>query len=493
MNDLFLTYKITEHNNESKYFSIFLHDPFNRPSRERLPSIHDAVAKWAGNHAGVVTFSDLSQKSKSGSLETQLTDYLYGNGNFNADRLIRHLEMFHRKENIHRYTLRPGAPAEGQDIVGRENEMQKIHDLLHDDKSIHLRAPRRYGKTTTLRKINGDLNATRQCSIHVDLIANETAVGLFAAIAMTAMDHSSCRKNLRKIRELARWPGKSENITSKNQARQRLANQIKSNVWSFANRLLLRLGESKAILLLDEFSVFLKSAVEANMDEAKQLCQRLFLARTQSPVVRQVLCGSSGLAAYMGFYDLNDEFSDLHPVELNPLNVEQSSMLTEELLYGAGIIPTPSLIRNVLDELGEPVPYFIHALVDALRMEIISSSRAPNKAAVKTAYRDRLMGPTGNFWFRIYRLDSQPYPENQRKAAKKIMKNLAIKPEGLPEEELFDLYQMTLSRSSRKKFNILMACLEEDFDLVKEDDIWRMRSKVLRDRWALNEAWLTEG
>ncbi|OPZ02508.1 MAG: hypothetical protein BWZ09_02542 [Alphaproteobacteria bacterium ADurb.BinA305] len=39
----------------------------------------------------------------------------------------------------------------------------------------------------------------------------------------------------------------------------------------------------------------------------------------------------------------------------------------------------------------------------------------------------------------------------------------------------------------------LLACLQEDFDLVQDRDRLRMRCRPLRDRWALQEGWLTEG
>ena len=42
-------------------------------------------------------------------------------------------------------------------------------------------------------------------------------------------------------------------------------------------------------------------------------------------------------------------------------------------------------------------------------------------------------------------------------------------------------------------FDSLLACLQEDFDLVEEADRMRMRCRPLRDRWALQEGWLTEG
>ncbi len=35
----------------------------------------------------------------------------------------------------------------------------------------------------------------------------------------------------------------------------------------------------------------------------------------------------------------------------------------------------------------------------------------------------------------------------------------------------------------------LMTCLEEDYDLVKSEKGYRMRSKVLADRWRLGEPW----
>ncbi len=43
------------------------------------------------------------------------------------------------------------------------------------------------------------------------------------------------------------------------------------------------------------------------------------------------------------------------------------------------------------------------------------------------------------------------------------------------------------------EYEKLITCLEEDYDLVKSEGSYRMRSKVLADRWRLGEPWLTQG
>ncbi|MDR3555613.1 MAG: hypothetical protein P4L55_12725 [Syntrophobacteraceae bacterium] len=57
------------------------------------------------------------------------------------------------------------------------------------------------------------------------------------------------------------------------------------------------------------------------------------------------------------------------------------------------------------------------------------------------------------------------------------------------------LISLTASVSAfmRSGYRKLMTCLEEDYDLVRIGEGWRMRSKVLAERWRLGEPWLTGG
>jgi hypothetical protein len=143
----------------------------------------------------------------------------------------------------------------------------------------------------------------------------------------------------------------------------------------------------------------------------------------------------------------------------------------------------------MLAVLGEPIPYFVHALAGAIVDESQNDTVSPE--IVDRAYSRRILGDRGSHLFRIYRMGDQSYPRSLLRASEALLREMARSPEGAAESELRKVFEKR-TRADASAFEPLIACLQEDFDLVPEDDRWRMRSKVLRDRWALGERWLTE-
>lgn len=492
MSDLYLSYEFPRKDSKCG-LSIALLDPFEKSSADRLRNLHNAVKEWAEAHSGITVISDLGDRPHAHCIEVPLRDYLYADGSLNAARFARDMDMLLEQGKIHRYSIRPGAPAEGLDLVGREDVIRKIDNHLSKNKSCHLRAPRRYGKTSVLNRVRLDLGNNGAPSILVDLSSGKTAVWFFVTVTLAAMDQAACRKVLLDQKELKTWPSPGADPSLKHDAGRALSKKIaEEKVWNFGRRLFEKLSGVGAILLLDEFSVFLRATVLEKPDEAKKLCQMLYEFRTAKPPVRQVLCGSSGLSSYIGFHDLKKEFSDLQTVELPPLSGSDGKMLIEELLYKIDLLPSPELVNAIARETGKPIPYFLHAFIDAINQEKNSTTKKVDKKTIRKAYRDRMMGPMGNFWFRIYGINTQPYPPELKRAAAAILTELAKNPKGVEEKKLRLVFKKS-TEPGEKRFDLLLSCLMEDYDIVKQTDCWVMNCKVLRDRWALSEAWLIEG
>ena len=166
-------------------------------------------------------------------------------------------------------------------------------------------------------------------------------------------------------------------------------------------------------------------------------------------------------------------------------------MLVEELLYGEGLTPSPEVVEAILSSVGEPIPYFVHALADAVKDE--TPGREPILLeAVDRAYAQRLLGDRGNNLFRLYKIKDRAYPEALRRAAAALLSEAARFPAGAEVATLRRAFTSHVPTEEASQFEPLLACLQEDYDLVLTDGRWRMRGKVLRDRWALGEPWLTE-
>jgi hypothetical protein len=396
--------------------------------------------------------------------------------------------MLQERGRIHRFTVRPGAAAEGEDLVGRDVTVERLLAILQSG-SCHLRAPRRYGKTSILRRVAQKLTAAGKPSVYADLSPGRTVTWLLVELTRAAQDAPACCATLAALPELSGWPERDARVVEKTAAARRLEDVLQPNPWSFARRLLEAIAEADAVLLLDEFSVFLRENYLERPTEIVQLTELLAEARKEPYSSRQVLAGSAGLSSFARFHGLGKDLQDLGPLDVTPLSAADAAVLAEELLYGARLLPTPEARDEILRSLGEPVPYFLHAFVNLLAAEI-ADDEVVSAAAVRRAYSERMLGNAGYEFFKWYSLRDRPYPAPLREGARGILKALAAAQEGVAQESLRNEF-LRGSPSAGDQFEPLLSCLQEDFDLIENEGRWLMRSKVLRDRWALGEPALT--
>ena len=462
-----------------------------RPTADLLRDLHTAANTWAGAQPDIHLRADLLTSPPAHAVRRPAMDYLYATGASNGGRLKRHLDALDKQGRLHFYRLLFGAPVAGADLVGRAAPLLALQRALGVG-SAHLRAPRRYGKTSLLRQLRSSLAASGTPCAYLDVSPGSTPSWFLVALAQDAMTIEACRKTLRKLPELASWPPADAEPSTLKEARQALARRLVPNPWSFGRRLLEAMGALDAVLLIDEFSVFLRRALDEGRSDAERLAELLRVGRqaATSPA-RQVLAGSSGLSSYVRFHDLGHLFDDLAPIEVPPLQEDTATALAEELLYSQGRLPYPEAGAQVLAEIGEPVPFYIHALIQAACDET-ESGDAVGADTLRRAYRERILGTRGNDLFGVYRLAHQPYPPAMKPVAARLLKALAARPMGLTEAQLTKAAG-ALAPALGGSIEPLLACLEEDYDLVLRNGRWAMRCKVLRDRWMQEEQWLTSG
>ncbi|GEM_PF-5524892 len=454
---------------------------------DRVQELHQAVGAWARD-ARVSFVPEISAAPLPGAIPTDMDQYLFADGAFNPGRLGRHLSMLLEDGQIHRYSIRPGAPMEGRDLMGREDVIAELRDAAAQGRSCHLRAPRRYGKTSVLKRLQNDLGQSGRPCLFADLSPGTSVAWFWVTLAQSAASTDATREAVLALPELTDWPAIGAAPSSVGEASRRLASRLGANPWSFGQRLLAALAQVEAALLLDEFSVFLRASMQEDEQGLRQLARMLQASRRASPATRQILSGSAGLAKYILFHGLESSFDDLHPVELPPFSEARCRELAEELLYGAGVSPMPDAVTR-LAELGGPVPYFIHLLADAVVLDHRSGPLAQEQ--VDLAYRERVLGPWANASFRAFSLGHQPYPHGLRRVATDLLRLIAREADGATLDSLRKRFEQEPEREIA--LDSLLACLQEDFDLVQDRDRLRMRCRPLRDRWALQEGWLTEG
>ena len=392
----------------------------------------------------------------------QLSDYLWSDGRINEDRLRRHLQRTLERKKPHLYQLQPGVPVLGDDLVDREAKIEEMISYLHES-SCHLRAPRRYGSSMRF----------------LDVLLRES------------MSKPTVREALAVLPELSAWPVPEISRESFLLAFKELKRSISDRQLAFLEKVLSALGGAGTVLLVDEFSVFLR-ALDDHPGEALDFLDVFKRARVSGDApLRCMLAGSSGLSAFIELKGLDAQLNDLEPVDVPPIDTDAARILVEELFYGAGKVPSPDVVERVIQTVGAPIPYFLHALVHQAVAQS-GTNTIPTVDTVDRAYRERLLGPQGNFVFRDFLLRARAYPKGYQRGAAAILRTLARADEPAEESELRRIFFQKAEAADDESFRRMMTCIEEDYDLVLSDERWSIRSKVLAERWRLGDPWLTE-
>lgn len=452
-------------------------------ARESLPALLRASLAWRGTSGDAKSRSDLVSGGIDAELVRDISDYLYADGSLNSSRLYRHFEALVGGGRICRFVARPGATATGHELVGRDAVLGDLTELLGAGRSVHLRAPRRYGKTSVLEALADRLRATGRHLLLLDVASVDDLEGFAVKVAGTALAAESGRAlsaafglgatDPAGIREAARRDG-----------------------GVLLGRILVALGASGHVLALDEISLFLRGAVPraTNLKEAAKAPKKkraegravLDALRSARAALPQVFAGSTGLSAFARLHRLGDLLEDLAATALAPLRPADAGWLLEEMLLADERRPMPDAAAAVLEHIGAPVPYYLHAFADALRTAVPPAGPV-TRADVERVYARWLAGSADSNVFAGYRLRNQAYPQKYRRIAQAILDAIAGRPEGAARAELEPLARGVPPGT----LDALLECVAEDFDLLEEDGRWAFRSKLLRERWAQADQWLT--
>ncbi len=411
-----------------------------------------------------------------------LLAYAWRDGVPNPARFRRHLDALYQTGALHRFEVRTGSWAEGADLVGRAAVVERLCASLRAGGRVHLMAPRRYGKTSLVRAVEERLLAEGRLVVRIDVESVESVVGLLVRLVDEAFQVTEA---LRDIPDLQRWPARDVSTATLAEACQSLHDRARTAPIALLSQVCAALARAGATVLVDEFTRFVLLAQQR--ESGRTLSRGLeALAGPSGPSL--LVCGSQGLRAFVEWHSL-DALRALESVAVGPLAREDAATLVEELFYGAGQPPLQDVVDAVLDAVGAPIPYFLHGLVhhtiQELRGRGPAGDRTLQRALVERAYERRMLDQEGNEFFRPFRLRERGYPDALRAPAAAILRELARTGEALAVDRL-----RALGGLSDEDFEVLMAALGEDYDLVVEGDVAWLRSKVMRERWARREAWL---
>ncbi len=353
-----------------------------------------------------------------------LSDYLWADGSVNADRLVRHLDSYRQGKSPHLFQPRVGITViMEEEFIGREKTLKELEVNVEKKRTSHLRAPRRYGKSSLM----GRLEAQLPQSVMMELSDIGTLAGFLKTMLARCMRNKTARACLHNLPAYRSWPRITDAATVSqvfNKAFYELMKLQEKTLHSLLRDTMTALADSGIILLIDEFSFFLRDMLDKDPAGLKTFLDLFHRLRTRAadPLVA-VFAGSSGLSTFIELFNLDTSFEDLLTVDVPPVKTVEARLLAEELFYGMEKSPSISAVERLVKLTGndETVPYFVHALAH-YTSEQAAQKREIGVEDVELAYYDRLLGPSGNICFRDFILRERGYPGAYRESVSRILK-----------------------------------------------------------------------
>lgn len=252
-----------------------------------------------------------------------------------------------------------GGPGDPKDVVGREEELNRLIEAVTIGGGAHVTGERRMGKTWLVKKLQDQLLNT-VTAIYVSAEGNPDS---FKDRLLDEL-----RQNRRVGHHVSRWE-------------KEIGGEVKLNLGVFgitltgkATKAASAKAESKGLDVLDLLGSASGGPVVLIIDEITSLCNKLgpkqaaeFLgglrSRRQSGGPPLVISGSIGL------HHALDDFTpvnDLWPVPVGPMKDADAVILAARLLLGIGVEPTPELVGTIVRETSG-IPFYIQGVIDQLR------------------------------------------------------------------------------------------------------------------------------
>ncbi|HOI13812.1 MAG TPA: hypothetical protein PLG75_08135 [Methanoculleus sp.] len=388
-----------------------------------------------------------------------------------------------------------GSPATGDDFIDRERETAFILDTIEKD-HVMLVAPRRFGKTSIMRKIERDFESRHKPCVFLE-VESINSPGEFVTDLVTALVEcggaghktrifSALEKAFTRLQENI---DEIETPVFRAKLRSRLRAEFSNDWLGKAKRLdtIFAGIDCPVCIILDEFPVAIQN-MEA--DDARKFLHWFRRLRQVSPNVRFIVGGSVSIDHVVYGVGGTPVINDFRRVGIGGFEESVAQSVIERVFRGEEWEYSPEIGRAVLDCVGDPcIPYFLMIVLSGLKEEVEISGAPPSSALVERVYNKRILGSEGRHYFEHYsRRLRITYSDEEAKAARAILSRVSAA-EPLPAAIAYDIFRRSTGSESEDAFRALLAQLNHDFYVTMETPgELRFYSKMLRDWWRIYHA-----
>ena len=378
----------------------------------------------------------------------------------------------------------------GDDLYGREYELDRLWEHLEQGEHILMLAPRRVGKTSLMRELHRAPRENWEV-IYIDVEGGDGPADCVASILAELAAHPRYQTRIEALPFSSAvkdfFKGVSVGVKT-SVLHVELKRAIGSDWGHAADQLEARLTDlydagGKLLIILDELPILISRMLR---DERKQEAE-LLLARLrqwrQAPALRSkvhtLVGGSIGLEGILRRAGLSGSINDLVPFPLNSWDRSTAVEFLEELARSCDFPLDDGSIHRILDLLNDPVPYHVQLFFSALRDTCKGDPSRVSPALIDGCFNERLAGPGGTAHLDHYekRLEIA-LDEQECQMAYDILGLACRREDGVSFADLEDL-----RRQKSETFHSVLSDLEADGYVKREDGQMTFCSNLLRVWW----------
>ena len=380
-----------------------------------------------------------------------------------------------------------GAPVVGDDLYGREDEIERLWTALGRRESLLMLAPRRVGKTSLMRELQRDPRPNWDV-VYINVEDARGAADLFARVIAALAQDSRYRNWL----EAGRLPQALRSAWTSLTHVKALGVELKRAVgqdWAstadYLEKRLERLPEGRRLLIIiDELPILVSRMLrsEGGREDAALLLGRLRRWR-QTPALRDkvqaLIGGSIGLEGVLRRARLSASINDLAPFRVASWSRPTAARFLKDVGKDAGFPLTDRWIERMLDLLRDSVPYHVQLFFAALQNDCDGTPGVLSSSVIERCFEERLTGPEGTPHLDHYasRLEFV-FDSPEREFAYEVLARASRLENGVPRSEI-----AAENGAREARTGAVLQALEADGYLERRDDCFAFRSNLVRVWW----------
>jgi hypothetical protein len=236
-------------------------------------------------------------------------------------------------------------------------------------------------------------------------------------------------------------------------------------------------------IVIDEFPIAI-----SNMDPvvAKEFLNWLRVLRHQNPNLKFLVGGSISLDAVVKKIAGSAVINDFQRIIVEGFDETASIIIIKKTFSELELPYTDNIGKKILECLGVPcIPYYLSGMLTEIKNSCLNEGKEINEELVQELYETKLLSIHARGYFdHFYERLKTIYPGTIEKAAKEILKNIAIS-DSITTEKAFQLYIKCTLDDDIENFQLLIDELQHDFYIIISQDgtVLKFHSKIIKDYW----------